>query len=70
MGETPRSGDPASLEWSAEEMTAMGEATLERVVAHLASLGEQPARGDMDVEALCRALREAAPETGEPHRKR
>jgi aromatic-L-amino-acid decarboxylase len=58
--------DLANLEWTAEEMRAMGNATLERVVAHVASLAEQPAQGDMEVEALCHALREDAPEAGKP----
>ncbi len=48
-------------------MRAMGEEVLHRVVAHVASLGEQPVRGDLEGAAeFCRALREPAPETGTP----
>ncbi|MFN7942984.1 MAG: aminotransferase class V-fold PLP-dependent enzyme [Thermoanaerobaculia bacterium] len=56
--------DAADLELTAEQMQRMGEATLARVVAHVASLGAQPARGDVDATALCRALREPPPEAG------
>lgn len=42
----------------------MGDAVLRRVVAHLAGIRDQPVRGDVDAAALCRALREAAPEQG------
>jgi aromatic-L-amino-acid decarboxylase len=47
-------------------MRAMGEAVLARVVAHVASLDAQPARGDVEAAALCRAMREPAPEHGAP----
>jgi len=58
------SGD-ANLELDPAQMRAMGVAVLERAVGHLASVGSQPSRGDMtDVEALCRSLREPAPEHG------
>ncbi len=60
----PSSSDPADLEFSPDEMRRMGEAVLERIVAHLASLDGQPVRGDVDAEALCRAMREPAPEEG------
>lgn len=57
--------DPADLELTAEQMTAMGRWVLDRVVAHVASIAEQPASGDVDARDLCRALREdEAPETG------
>ena len=56
--------DAFDLEFTPGEMQAMGEAALRRVVAHVASLAEQPVRGDVDAAALCRALREAAPEQG------
>lgn len=57
--------DLADLDLSPAEMQAMGEAVVSRAVGHLASLREQPSRGDLsDVDALCRALREPAPETG------
>jgi aromatic-L-amino-acid decarboxylase len=58
--------DPANLEFTPVEMQAMGEAVLRRVVGHIASLREQPVRGDVDAAALCRALRESAPEHGSP----
>ena len=45
-------------------MHAMGDAVLRRVIAHLATIGEQPIRGDVDAAELCRALREPAPEQG------
>lgn len=56
--------DPASLELSTDDMLRMGEDALARVVAHLGNLDTQPARGDVDAAALCRALREPAPEYG------
>ena len=57
--------DPANLELSPAEMRAMGEAVLTRAVAHLAALDDAPACGDFtDIEALCRSMREAAPEAG------
>jgi aromatic-L-amino-acid decarboxylase len=58
-------GDPANLDLSPVEMRAMGEAVVARGVDHLASLRTQPSRGDFsDVEAFCRAMREAVPEQG------
>lgn len=57
------SNDPAELELTPETMRAMGRAVLERAVAHIASLPEQPACADMEgVEQECRALREPPPE--------
>jgi aromatic-L-amino-acid decarboxylase len=57
--------DPANLELSAATMQAMGEAVVTRAVAHLAALPHAPACGDFtDIEALCRSLRESAPEHG------
>ena len=56
--------DPANLEFSADEMRAMGDAVLRRVVDHLATIESQPVRGDTDAAGLCRALREPAPEHG------
>jgi aromatic-L-amino-acid/L-tryptophan decarboxylase len=55
--------DPADLEFTPSQMSSMGEAVLRRVVGHLATIGEQPVRGDVDAAALCRELREPAPET-------
>jgi aromatic-L-amino-acid/L-tryptophan decarboxylase len=58
--------DPADLELSAEVMRTMGQAALSRVVGHIASLADQPARGDTAAEELCRTMREPAPERGVP----
>lgn len=57
--------DPANLEFSPDEMRSMGESVLEQVVDHIASLPSQPAMGDVHADALCRQLREPAPEDGE-----
>ncbi len=40
----------------------MTDAAIARIVAHIASLPDQPIRGDVHAEDLCRALREPAPE--------
>jgi hypothetical protein len=45
-------------------MQAMGDSVLRRVIAHLATIGEQPVRGDVDAAAMCRAMREPVPERG------
>ena len=58
--------DPPDLELPAELMRSMGQAALERVVDHIASLADQPARGDTAAEDLCRRMREPAPEDGTP----
>ena len=42
----------------------MAEAVIERSIEHVASAGRQPSRGDVDAAALCRSLREPAPEQG------
>ena len=56
---------PSSLEYSPDEMHALAARVLERAVAHLASVAEQPSCGPLgDVEAVCRAMVEAAPERG------
>jgi aromatic-L-amino-acid decarboxylase len=60
------SEDPADLELSADVMRTMGQAALARVVNHIASLKDQPARGDTAAEELCRTMREPAPEHGAP----
>ena len=54
--------DPAHLDYSADEMRAMLDAVSTRVVEHLAALPSQPSCGNTDVDALCDALREAAPD--------
>lgn len=56
--------DPADLEYTAEQMEAMGRAALERAVAHVAGLPDQPICGDVEVDDLCRAMREPVPEAG------
>ncbi len=57
--------DPANLALSPAEMQAMGETVVARAVAHLAALPQMPSRGDFtDIEALCRSMREGAPEQG------
>ncbi|MFQ5505872.1 MAG: pyridoxal phosphate-dependent decarboxylase family protein [Planctomycetota bacterium] len=56
----------ADLELGPEDMRAMGRKVLERVVRHLASLGEMPICGDVDAVEFCRQLREDAPEEGRP----
>ena len=57
----------ANLELSPAEMQAMGEAVVTRSVAHLAVLHDMPSCGDYtDIEALCRSMRESAPENGAP----
>jgi len=56
--------DPAGLELTADQMQQMGDETLVRIVAHVASLGTQPSRGNVDAADLCLALREPAPEHG------
>lgn len=56
--------DLADLEFAPAQMQALGEAALRRVVEHLANIGAQPVRGDVDAADLCRAMREPAPEHG------
>jgi aromatic-L-amino-acid/L-tryptophan decarboxylase len=55
---------PGTLEFSVEEMRALAEEVITRSVDHIASVEHQPSRGDVDAAALCRALREPAPEQG------
>jgi aromatic-L-amino-acid decarboxylase len=55
----------ANLAVSPVDMQAMGEMVVARSVAHLAALQDMPSRGDYtDIEALCRSMRESAPEQG------
>ena len=60
----PTSDDPANLELTPDDMRRLGEEALDRVVAHLAAMSEQPVRGDVAAEALCAPMRESAPEQG------
>ena len=45
-------------------MRAMADEVIARSIEHVASAGRQPSRGDVDAAALCRSLREPAPEQG------
>ncbi|MBM4398023.1 MAG: aminotransferase class V-fold PLP-dependent enzyme, partial [Deltaproteobacteria bacterium] len=56
--------DPADLEFDPDRMRAMLEAVGGRVVDHVASLADQPACGDTDVDDEARAMREPPPEAG------
>ena len=56
--------DLASLDLPPEAVRAMGDNVVRRVADHLATLDAQPSCGDVDADALCRALREPAPEHG------
>src|SRR4051812_3531896 len=58
--------DSVDLEFSAESMRTMADDVVGRCIAHVASLDRQPACGDVDAAALCRTLREAAPDAGMP----
>ena len=59
------SEDLANLDLSPAQMQAMGETVVARAVAHLAALPQMPSCGDYtDIEALCRSMRETAPEQG------
>ena len=42
----------------------MADAVVERCLRHIATVGEQPSCGNVDAAALCRAMREPAPEQG------
>jgi len=55
------------LEFTPDQMRAMADAVVSRCVDHIATLANQPARGDVDAQRvgeLCRAMREPAPEQG------
>src|SRR5262249_57841928 len=54
-------------EFTPAQMQSMADAVVRRCVAHIATLPEQPACGDLDSEGVrdvCRAMREPAPEAG------
>lgn len=55
---------PADLEFPESDMRAMADAVVARCIEHIVSLPSQPVRGDVDASALCRAMREDAPERG------
>lgn len=56
-----------TLELSSEELRALVEAALERVVSHIASLPQQPSADTEGGAALARSLREPLPRTGRPY---
>ena len=58
--------DDADLDFAPSTLRSLLDATSRRVVEHLSTLADQPARGDVRAEPLCRELREAAPEAGQP----
>src|SRR5438105_12651161 len=51
-----------NLEFTPDHMRAMADAVVARCIDHIATLGQQPICGDVDAAALCRAMREPAPE--------
>jgi aromatic-L-amino-acid/L-tryptophan decarboxylase len=53
-----------NLEFSPERMRTMADEVVDRCIAHIGTLDRQPSCGDVDAAALCRALREPAPEHG------
>jgi aromatic-L-amino-acid/L-tryptophan decarboxylase len=55
-----------TLELSPAQMRAMADAVVARCIDHIATLDGQPSCGDVDAAALCRAMREPAPEQGVP----
>jgi aromatic-L-amino-acid decarboxylase len=68
QGDDAMIDDPADLELSEQQMLTLGRAVLERCVAHVGTLHEQPATGDLEgAEEACRAIREPVPpEEGSP----
>jgi aromatic-L-amino-acid decarboxylase len=54
--------DFVDLELSGAEMRAIAADVSARAIAHIESLPDQPACGDVDAAALCRTMREPAPE--------
>lgn len=54
--------DFVDLEFSPEQMRALAAGVMERCIAHIETLPQQPSRGDVDAAELCRRLREPAPE--------
>jgi aromatic-L-amino-acid/L-tryptophan decarboxylase len=54
----------SDLEFSTDAMRRMADEVLSRCIAHIASLPQQRSNGVHDADALCRAMREPAPEQG------
>src|SRR5258706_9971062 len=52
------------LEPAAAELRAMADEVVARCVEHIATAGQQPSCGDVNAAALCRTMREPAPEQG------
>src|SRR5580765_371545 len=52
------------LEYSVDQMRSMAHAVVSRCIDHIATLGREPACGDVDAATLCRAMREPAPDRG------
>src|SRR5439155_11969664 len=63
-GGAPPQSKKMPFEFSAEQMRAMADAVIDRCIEHIASVAQQPSCGDIDAAALCRTLREPAPEHG------
>lgn len=57
------SADLANLELSPTAMLALGNAVVARAVNHIATLTEQPVRGDVGATEFFRSLQESVPET-------
>jgi aromatic-L-amino-acid/L-tryptophan decarboxylase len=56
--------DSIDLEFSRDDMQAMALKVVARCVDHIAGAAAQPSCGDVDAAALCREMREPAPEQG------
>jgi aromatic-L-amino-acid/L-tryptophan decarboxylase len=57
---------PPNLEFTTGEMQRLADLVVRRSIAHLASLPKQPVLGNVDADALCRAMREPAPDAPSP----
>jgi aromatic-L-amino-acid decarboxylase len=56
--------DPVDLEFSAGDMQTMADVVVTRCIEHIVTLPRQPSCGNVEAHALCRAMREPAPEHG------
>src|SRR5438067_3327668 len=52
------------MDFSPEQMRAMADAVIERCIAHIASVEQQPSCRDVDAAALCATMRVPPPERG------
>lgn len=66
-GTLPAGGSAAELELSAQRMRAMVDAAMERIVAFIGTLPEQPTHHTGEAERAARALIEPLPEAGQPY---